>query len=104
MPLREIEDKFTLSELVMTAWRSQEIASQMGKDVDVKTSSSPTTSKNRVHDEIDPETQKRKPGLTHDLIESLPDRFFNEEGDLDLRRVSSEDALKFFQAAGMPIF
>lgn len=47
-------------------------------------------------------SKKRKP-VDGSLPDGLPDRFFNEDGELDLRQVSGVEALKFMQAQGFKI-
>lgn len=43
----------------------------------------------------DPKLVKQVPGL--------PDRFFNQEGDLDLRQVSGDEAVKYVRALGWAV-
>ena len=84
MPLREIEDKFTTSEIVITSWRSQEMSASFDK-------------KNKRL------TKTEAPSETRKAYEGLPPKFFNEEGDLDLRKVSSAEGYKFLRALGFVI-
>jgi len=51
-----------------------------------------------------PGGSKRK-RYTDDVMipEGLPDRFFNEEGEVDLRLVTGEEARKYFGSLGMDL-
>lgn len=37
------------------------------------------------------------------IPENLPDKFFNDEGEVDLRRVTGEEARKYFSMLGMQL-
>src|SRR5438105_5581983 len=76
LPLREIEDKFTKSELILTAWHSQETVHRIEAGL--------------------PMEPDRKPPVSRDL----PERYFNTEGDLDLRNVSGADAINYLRSIG----
>lgn len=89
LPVREIEERFTKSELGVVAWRSQERYHQMSKRMKKATREMPSMGEKQ---EID----ARMPS-------GLPRRFFNEEGELDLSKVNSVDAAKYFQSIGMPL-
>lgn len=75
LPIREIEKRFTKSELSITAWVSQETADNMDK-------------RNK------PDPNKKDLGLPS----GLPDHFFNSDGELDLRNAKGAEIQKFFQA------
>lgn len=88
---REIEKKFVRSELALLAWRSQEISASLDKArTDAK--------------EAPPKTQRRTLGAQ--VPDGLPDHFFNEEGELDLRKVRGEEAYRYMAAIGikLPVF
>ncbi len=87
--LREIGNKFTKSELVLVAWRSQEQSyhfKQRLKKIDKGEQS--ITGKSG---------KKRKEYLDGIGPERMPDEFFNEEGDFDLSRVTGENARRYFE-------
>ncbi len=84
---RELEKKFTRSELVLLAWRSQEMAASL--DTPAKTS---------------PEAQSRKRFYFDAQVpEGLPDKFFNEDGEVDLRQVTGEEAYKYMSSVGVKL-
>lgn len=90
---REMEKKFTRSEMALLAWRSQEISASMDKiKTEGKEEGAASPKKRKVHDAQIPE--------------GLPDRFFNEEGELDLRNVTGEEAHKYMSSIGiqLPVF
>ena len=88
-----IEDKFTRSELGIIAWRSQESYHQTKQHL--KKDSYPGTA-----DYTPGRVQRQEvPGAS--IPEGMPDKFFNEEGELDLRQVTGAEAWRFFQAQGI---
>lgn len=84
---RELEKKFTRSELVLLAWRSQEISASLDSP-----SSQPPESKT-----------KRKFYFDSQVPEGLPDKFFNEDGEVDLRKVTGEEAYKYMSSIGVKL-
>lgn len=90
---RELEAKFTKSEMVLLAWRSHEISYNMQKQTDsIKTGGTGVS--------------RQVGGLPDDL----PDYFFRKEddpvagvkkGELDLRQVTGADAHRLFQKMGI---
>lgn len=87
MSKRELEEKFTVSELFFVAWRSSEIAFGMEKKFKA-TGLGDTKVKNFG-------------GIN--VPQNLPEHFFNEQGELDLRRVTGREAYRYFQAIGIPL-
>jgi hypothetical protein len=84
---REIEKKFRRSELSILAWRSQEVSASFDKQTE-----SPAIS-----------TGKRKKNYAGQVPEGLPDHFYNEDGEIDLRQVTGAEAYKFLMAQGMKL-
>lgn len=87
-PVREIEERFTRSELVIIAWRSQEMHHNFKKqrgDSIVETSTQSKSGKYRKEypDGIGPE--------------GMPDHFFDEHGDFNLSKVTGEEAKRYFE-------
>lgn len=97
IPLREIDEKFTRSELVLTAWRSREQAYNMRKkfkeqqsEVGVSHKYSKSGKKRKNYDGIGPDR--------------MPDKFFDEHGDFNLSKVTAEEASSYFQnVLGLPL-
>jgi hypothetical protein len=86
-PMSEIEERFTRSELAVVAWRSQETYHQM-------------SAKMKKHEQNSPGQKYDERGV---LPEGLPDKFFNEAGEVDLRQVTGAEAWKFMQAQGIKL-
>jgi hypothetical protein len=82
MPLSEIEDKFTLSEMAVMSWSSQEQMANLEKKTDRPTIRTKNKRQNK---------------------EGLPEHFYNESGEIDLRRVTGKEAYKFLSAQGIKI-
>jgi hypothetical protein len=81
---RELEAKFMKSEVVLLAWRSQELANNMNKDSD-----RPALGKRRPH------------SFDVSVPEGLPDHFYNKDGEIDLRQVTGEEAYRYFSSQGI---
>jgi hypothetical protein len=88
MPLCEIEERFVKSELAIIGWRSQETAHQMSANM-----------KKSKEDSGDPS------GAQNDgtVPIGLPERFFNSDGEVDLRQVTGADALNFLRKQGVNV-
>ena len=86
---REIEEKFTRSETILLAWRSMEISAGFEKQAKDMRGGLPPTNP-RKH------TDGRLP-------ENLPAHFYNEEGEIDLRKVTGEEAYKFMMSQGIKL-
>ena len=101
MPLAEARESFTLSEMVMISWRSQEQYWQMKK----KLGDGPRGGKDTGGDESH---EGGRAEYADPLVASLPDRFFNKDGELDLSQVTGPEAVRYLNAAssraGLPLF
>jgi hypothetical protein len=87
---RELEEKFKKSELVILAWRSQEMShnlSEKTKDMGQGQGQRTSKGKRRVQDPSIPE--------------GLPDKFFDENGEVNLSKVSGEEAWRYLSMQGI---
>jgi hypothetical protein len=91
LPLREIKERFTWSEVVLMGWRSQEQVHQLKKKTPKGIGAHAGDGKPRKH---------YSPG---EIPDNLPDRFFNEEGEVDLRQVTGRDAVQYLAAIGLKV-
>jgi hypothetical protein len=105
LPMREIYKKYTRSELVIMAWDSRWKSyslSQMRKKAIPK--------ENNV-DKVDYSSTNgiREVGNVYEVPKTLnngvaiPKKFFNEEGEIDLRKVPGREAVSYVRAIGIPI-
>ena len=107
LPLREIKKRFTKTDLVILAWRSQEQAYQLKRRYDTGKTRKPKTrfldreTVNAFGEEEEQPGGKRR--QTEGVPEGLPDRFYNKDGEVDLSRVTGEDAWKYFAAQGIKL-
>jgi hypothetical protein len=85
---RELEKKFVRSELVMLAWRSQEISASFESI--------------RPQVETGDKTKKKR-YLDAQVPEGLPDKFYNDDGEIDLRKVTGEEAYKYMSSIGVKL-
>ena len=85
LPLREIRKRFTKSEIVLMGWRSQEQSFNFKKRMAKDDAKSDTSGK------------KRKEYADAYGPEGMPDKYFNEEGDFDLSKVTGEEARAYLE-------
>lgn len=115
MPLAEAREQFTLSEMVILAWRGQEqywnMKTRLGEhgrpkarreeDPDSKFISKRAAKE--LKKELGARSMYDDPG-----VDTLPDRFFNEEGELDLSKVTGAEAVRYMnmqsQGHSLPLF
>jgi hypothetical protein len=91
MGKRELEEKFTKSELVILGWRSQETSAQLEKQTKEVTDDFEASKKRQP---------RQHPGNA-EMPANLPEHFFNENGEVDLRKVSGEEAYRYFSSIGV---
>lgn len=94
MSKREMEQKFTKSEIVLIGWRSMETAFQMQQ----KTKAIDTPAGSTVDIEELLKGAAKRP----DMPGNLPKHFYNEEGELDLSKVSGGEAYRYLTGMGIP--
>lgn len=107
MPLEEIRDRFTKSERVMIAWRSQEQYWQMKKKMgDRPRGRKRATEPGKKGKEVRIKGQRIQ--YNDSMVDSMPDKFFNEEGELDMRLMTGQQAVAYMNAKskemGLPLF
>jgi len=100
MSMDEIEEKFTKSELIIMSWTSQEQAAGLEEETKRKRSSikSKTQLQELTEELSGKEIENTSPVRTQ---EGLPDNYYNEEGEVDLRKVSGKEAVRLLSAMGM---
>lgn len=86
---RELEKKFTRSELVLLAWRSQEMSASLERQTE-----SPKGAQS---------AQPKRVYLDAQVPQGLPDHFYNKDGEIDLRQVSGEEAYKYMSSVGIKL-
>lgn len=84
---RELESKFTRSELVLLAWRSQEQSAML--DASLKKNKGGSRTPSGSYEEGVPE--------------GLPPHFYNERGEVDLRKVTGKEAYRYFSSLGIKL-
>jgi hypothetical protein len=107
IPMREIRRKFTVSELTLTAWRSKEMSANMRK---TRTNLPPPGNLGPGYPEqpINP-NQIKETENAYILPEgvnagvSIPKKFFDKQGDLNLSQVTGPEAVRYLNALGLNI-
>lgn len=103
LPLHEINDRFTKSELYIVAWRSQEQHYHLKKRMKHTDNAYP-----KVGD-------RRRYGANDIIPEGLPDKFYAKDivrdkfgkvmaspGEINLSQVTGEEARRYMSSIGMP--
>lgn len=123
MPLREIEDKFTKSELVLVAWSSQEKYHNMLKKMDDSKAAgheeaqktlelARKTADERLQSEVKKLVEEgvHTAGNSGDELVSVPGfdikvpkKYVNENGELDMRKMPGSVARRFMAAQGIEL-
>jgi hypothetical protein len=112
--LEEIRDRFTWSEIVLMGWRSQEQVYKMklrmdkGKEEDDDERSDYEDEDETAKIEVEKKKlvvkkkpkKKRKKQYDGHVPEGLPDRFYDENGEVNLSKVELKDALKYLNGMG----
>ena len=99
MPMRQIRDSYTKSELMIMAWRSNELSYNMDKNT-------PRTGKNGS---MGRETSRNDTSQSVDLdvleqrLGSVAEKMVREDGMIDLRRCTGDEAMRYMAAMGIPI-
>jgi hypothetical protein len=119
MPMREVRKKFTFSEIAIMSWRSKEMSANMHKNRSPKERSEETP----VHEDSKPlpdyglqHKPVRHPSVRIEETEdsyklpsdinngvAIPKKFFDDEGDLNLSKVTGAEAVRYCNAVGLKI-
>lgn len=102
LPLEEIRDRFTLSEIALMGWRSQEQVFKMKRKMDRnrtdwESQDYEPTEMPKTKNRSKPKKKKEYDGH---VPEGLPERFYDEEGEVNLSKVKLQDALKYLNGQG----
>lgn len=108
-PLEEVRERFTLSEIVLMGWRSQEQAYKMHlrlhpeDEEEQEQTEEPEWDVRRERKTVktQPKNKKRKRKQYDGHVpDGLPDRFYDEEGEVNLSKVKLNDAVKYLNGMG----
>lgn len=111
MPLREIRKRYTKSDMAIMAWRGSEVSYNMQRNREVSASRRLPAN---VSEGIRNAPTGRQEGWDYDLPEpefkALEEKLspfvvklVNEEGRVDLRKVTGEEAMRYMAAMGIPM-
>ena len=99
LPLAEIRERYTWSEVVLMGWRSQEQSYNFEQR-----QKTPPRDESDAGEGAREWTRKRRVEYEQgEVPEGLPDRFFDEEGQVNLSKVKAKDALQYMSAIGIKI-
>lgn len=108
LPVRNIEEKYTSSEIYMMGWHSRLQSYNMSKRFKHKALPEKSAGNGAYIDDINPNNVKDlgnawqlPPSINNGV--PIPKKFFNEEGDLDLRRATGPEALAYLRKLGIQI-
>jgi hypothetical protein len=113
LPMREIRLKYTKSELVLMAWDSRQKAYNMHKLSSNRPKIKDVASSNKI--EYVGSTSGKNPNNISETVDAyeMPStlnkgipilkKWFNEEGELDLRKATGPQAVRYLNALGLNI-
>lgn len=105
LPIREINKKYTKSELVILAWDSKQKAynmHQMYKSTSTGATSSDHTSSS-YNGIVETDSAYEMPSRDINNGVPVPKAFINEEGEIDLRRATGPQAVAYLNGLGLNI-
>jgi hypothetical protein len=103
MPSREIRRRFTRSDMAIMGWRSAEMSANM-RDKTVRKAPLPSSMdgetygngmENVDHDEVLKKIEDRLGGIVYKMVD--------ERGEIDLRKLTGEEACTYLNAIGVPV-
>lgn len=93
MPLRELRKKYTKSEMAIAGWRGAEMAANMREQrIAPAANAQHARAMAEPMDEIERQLEEKIGSFAHELVD--------ENGEVDLRRVSGDKALRYMNAIG----
>ena len=109
MPLEEVRERFTISEMALISWRSQEQYWQMKVRLGNRDKKKKVTAKDsKVIAELKKKSGGKRIQYGDRYVDSMPDEWFNEDGELDMRLMPGREAVKYMNARskeiGLPLF
>src|SRR5262245_51261165 len=109
MPMREIQKRFTKSDLFLMAWRSTEISAQMHLRSGYTPENRAWGREDGLNDgstgwEGSLQMQREQQLIVlGEKLAPIIDKMVNERGEIDLRRLTGPEALRYMSALGIPI-
>ena len=92
MPLREIRRRYTRSEMFIAGWRSQEMAANMHRSFHRNAVAPMPEQQNAAED-----------ALEQRLGPTLLEKGIDESGEVDLRNLTGDEALRFMGSFGIKV-
>jgi hypothetical protein len=101
LPMREVRQKFTKSELAIMAWRSAELSHNM------KNRSRGPSREMLPQGDWSPKPQgvieDRELSILEERLGPIAYKIENEKGELDLRKLTGDEAVRFMGALGINV-
>jgi hypothetical protein len=103
MPMRDIRKKYTKSEITIMAWRSSETAYQMRAEGNThrRPNDAPGSMPGEAPTDLYGATQREKE--LEQRLGPVVQKLADDEGNVDLRRLTGNEALKYMAVMGLPI-
>lgn len=95
MPLRQIQDTYTLSEMVMIGWRNTETSVMLERQQRM-----PVANKSNTEDDGAFSDKER---MFDRAITSFKTKLINKQGDVDMRKLTGPEACAYMSAIGIPL-
>lgn len=99
LPLKEIYARFTRSEVMLLGWRSAEMAHNMRATPPQQPAAVPQG----AYAGVTSEQRRQLEVIEEQLGPTLIAKLENEEGQVDMRKLTGPEALRYMAAMGMPV-
>jgi len=103
MPSREIRRRFTKSDIAIMSWRSAEVSANM-RDKTVRPRALPSTLDGADIDAMENVDQDAVLKGIEDRLGGIAYRMVDDRGQIDLRKLTGDEAVTYLNAIGVPVF
>jgi|HubBroStandDraft_1064217.scaffolds.fasta_scaffold605877_2 hypothetical protein len=102
VPMREVEERFTKSEMAIMAWRSNELGYLMHQSMQNSALRAQSSARG-VPEAVDYIETDEKLIKLEQRLGPIADKLENKHGEIDLRQLTGPEACRFLNCLGIPI-
>jgi hypothetical protein len=102
MPSRDIRRRFTKSDIAIMAWRSAEVTANM-HDKTFRPHALPSTLEGQELGTMENVDQDAMLKRIEERLGGIVYKFTDERGEIDLRKLTGDEAVTYLQAIGVPV-
>jgi hypothetical protein len=101
MPSREIRRRFTKSDIAVMSWRSAEVSANM-RDRTLRTPRLPSKMDGSGYP-LESEAYQKQLDAIEARLGGIVYKMTDDKGEIDLRRLTGDEAVTYMQALGVPV-